>query len=132
MNNENNGILNNAKELILEKMAIDLIQTQITDEEIVNKVFEVIARIGGGPISSKKIDFSEVPVNWHRATKRRTSYVLSDGATKEGFFNYSTGDKFLNQPSGYLAKQIRTGGEIKSYPDMKTWHVIEMEGKKYG
>lgn len=121
----------NMRDEIVRALAIDMIQS-ITKEEILGKMVEIMNDIKKEPTPSKKINFSEVPVTWHKAMKRTTSFVISDGLTKEGFLNYLSCDEFLGQYSGYFKKCLDYGDKIFSYPEMKEWHLIEMEGRKYG
>lgn len=129
---ENKEMFGNFKDTLLKALAIELIQNQITEDEVVSKALEIISGIGQKEEPKKKVDFKDVPVNWNplktKGAKRQrpgTRLVLSDGLRKEGFYSKASAGAFLNRSESYVSSCIKNGTKILSFPEGKEWFVIE-------
>ena len=127
---ENKEMFGNFKDTLLKALAIELIQNQITEDEVVKKALEIISGMKEEP--KQKVKFEDVPVNWNplktKGTKRQrpgTRLVLSDGLRKEGFYSKASAGAFLNRSEGYISSCIKNGTKILSFPDGKEWFIIE-------
>lgn len=127
---ENKEVIGSFKDKLLKALAIELIQNQITEDEVVKKALEIMSGMKEEP--KQKVKFEDVPVNWNplktKGTKRQrpgTRLVLSDGLRKEGFYSRASAGAFLNRSESYVSSCIKNGTKILSFPEGKEWFIIE-------